>query len=95
MGECSVKVVVRFRPINARERQEEEDAANHAQLSDLSVDFPPPHAGEHCTSVNVMQGGKIKNAFVMDSVLQASVSQVLSIFSSVLLLINLNSGRGF
>ena len=65
MGECNVKVVVRFRPINAREKQEEEDAATHGHLSDMSVEF----SGEPCNTVNVMQGGKLKNAFVLDYVL--------------------------
>ena len=74
-----MRVVVRFRPINERERQEEKDTMTHGNLSDMSVDFPHGSIG-----VNVMQGGKMKNTFVLDSVLQASVTQVCTLFLEVM-----------
>lgn len=67
MGECNVKVVVRFRPFNEREKLENVD-------SDLSVDFPDE------TTVQVLQGGKVKSTFLMDRVLTPTVSQVIIYF---------------
>lgn len=68
MGECNVKVVVRFRPFNEREKLENVD-------SDLSVDFPDE------STVQVLQGGKLKNTFMLDRVLTPTVTQVIILFS--------------
>lgn len=63
MGDCNIKVVVRFRPFNDREKSEV------AKSGEYLLDYADG------SSIHVQHSGKAKQSFTFDQVLPPSCSQ--------------------